>query len=246
MKRFLYGMLTASLVFTSALTLQAKTESVNIPVKYNNIKVTVDGKELTTSNEPFIYNGVTYLPVRDVAEATGKAVNWDANTKTVALTSQGTTTEPTQTPDSSTTNEPVQTPDDTQKENSSYSTDSESVNIRDDFYLTVDKPAFSDTNADLIAIKFDYTNKSDSQKVFSFNNKIKVYQDGVELEDVSIASMSSPNYELGQNYTKNLDPGTYLVGRLYKLNNKTSDVTIEVTSTKNPDIKITKTFKITE
>ena len=39
MKRFLYGMLTSSLVFTSALTLQAKTESVNIPVKYNNIKV---------------------------------------------------------------------------------------------------------------------------------------------------------------------------------------------------------------
>ena len=100
--------------------------------------------------------------VRYVAKATSKAVNWYANTKTVTLTSQGTT-------------EPTQTPDNTQKENSSYSTDSESVNIRYDFYLIVDKPTFYDTNVDLIAIKFDYTNKIDYQKVFSFNNKIKVY-----------------------------------------------------------------------
>lgn len=245
MKRFLYGMLTASLVFTSALTLQAKTESVNIPVKYNNIKVTVDGKELTTSNEPFIYNGVTYLPVRDVAEATGKAVNWDANTKTVALTSQGTTTEPTQTPDSSTTSEPVQTPDDTQKENSSFSIDTHSVNIRDDFYLTVDKPLTSSSETDLIAIKFDYTNKKDSKDFFYISNNIKVYQDGVELDPVNVSS-SSPNYALTEKYTKGMETGTHLIGKLYKLNNKTSDVTVEVSPYSNSSIKITKTFKIAE
>lgn len=68
--------------------IQAKTESVSIPVKYNNIKITVDGKSISTDNEPFIYNGVTYLPVRDVANATGKTVSWDNDTKTVNLISK--------------------------------------------------------------------------------------------------------------------------------------------------------------
>lgn len=88
-KKLFLGVFTTALIFTSTLVLQAKTESINIPVKYNNIKINVDGKQISTSNEPFIYNGVTYLPVRDVAAATGKTVNWDENTKTVSLTSQG-------------------------------------------------------------------------------------------------------------------------------------------------------------
>lgn len=58
-KKLLLGLLLAS-IFGNILTLQAKTESVNIPVKYNNIKVTVDGNQVSTANEPFIYNGTTY------------------------------------------------------------------------------------------------------------------------------------------------------------------------------------------
>ena len=58
-----------------------------VPVNYNDIKVTVDGEELKTDKEPFIYEGTTYLPVRAVAEAVGKEVGWDSATKTVTLTS---------------------------------------------------------------------------------------------------------------------------------------------------------------
>ena len=35
--------------------------------------------------EPFIYNGTTYLPVRAVGEVFGKNVSWDGNTKTVYI-----------------------------------------------------------------------------------------------------------------------------------------------------------------
>lgn len=35
--------------------------------------------------EAFIYNGTTYLPVRAVAEAVGKAVSWDGKTRSVYL-----------------------------------------------------------------------------------------------------------------------------------------------------------------
>jgi len=63
----------------------------NLEATYNNIKIVVDGKEIhpTDANgnavEPFIVNGTTYLPVRAVAGALGKAVYWDGPNYTVYL-----------------------------------------------------------------------------------------------------------------------------------------------------------------
>lgn len=56
---------------------------------YNNIKIVVDGKRIHPDSEPFISNGKTYLPVRDVAEAVGKAVYWDGPNYTVYLGNGG-------------------------------------------------------------------------------------------------------------------------------------------------------------
>lgn len=61
----------------------------------NGIKIVVDGKKLdpTDANgnrvEPIIYNGTTYLPVRAVANAVGKAVYWDGPNFTVYLGDMG-------------------------------------------------------------------------------------------------------------------------------------------------------------
>lgn len=79
------GALAASLVLCGSGVAFAKVANMSIPVSYNNIKVIVDGKELQTSKEPFTYEGTTYLPIRAVAEAVGKDVTWDGNTKTVYL-----------------------------------------------------------------------------------------------------------------------------------------------------------------
>ncbi len=79
------GALIASLVLCSGTVAFAKVANMTIPVSYNNIKVVVDGKQLSTSKEPFTYEGTTYLPIRAVAEAVGKDVTWDGTTKTVYL-----------------------------------------------------------------------------------------------------------------------------------------------------------------
>ncbi len=57
-----------------------------ISATFRNIKIIVDGKQLSTTAEPFLYNGTTYLPVRAVGEAVGKEVAWDSNTNTITLT----------------------------------------------------------------------------------------------------------------------------------------------------------------
>lgn len=91
-KDMLCGALITAMVLSMGTVAFAKAANVNIPVTYNNIKVIVDGKQLTTSKEPFTYEGTTYLPIRAVAEAVGKDVSWDGKTQTVTLSSQDTAT----------------------------------------------------------------------------------------------------------------------------------------------------------
>ncbi len=60
-----------------------------------DVKVVVDGKEITPTDnsgapvETIIHNGVVYLPVRTVADATGKAYYWDGPNYTVYLGDMG-------------------------------------------------------------------------------------------------------------------------------------------------------------
>lgn len=84
-KDLVTGAIVSALVVGITPAALAKTGLVNIPVQYSNIKVVVDGKELSTSKEPFIYDGTTYLPLRSVAEAVGKEVSWDNAAKVAYL-----------------------------------------------------------------------------------------------------------------------------------------------------------------
>lgn len=56
-------------------------------IYYRGITVLIDGRAV--ADEPFIYEGRTWLPVRSVAEAMGLAVTYDAVTGTVALNPAG-------------------------------------------------------------------------------------------------------------------------------------------------------------
>ncbi len=72
----------------------AKQITETISVTYDNIKIMIDGKEYQPTDalgnvvEPFIYNGTTYLPVRAIANAFDKEVDWEAQTSTVTLGSK--------------------------------------------------------------------------------------------------------------------------------------------------------------
>lgn len=93
MKKRLQGFLTGVLIgamLTSGVVL-AKQASETINVVYDNIKILIDGKEYQPKDvngndvEPFIYNGTTYLPVRAIANAFDKEVDWEPQTSTVTL-----------------------------------------------------------------------------------------------------------------------------------------------------------------
>ncbi len=85
MKKFLCGIIVGATLM-SVIPAVAKNVQEKIDVIYRDIKVNVDGELLdTTGTEPFIYQGTTYLPVRKVAEALDKKVDWDGATATVSI-----------------------------------------------------------------------------------------------------------------------------------------------------------------
>lgn len=90
MKKRLVFILVGVLLLSSAIF--AASFRKNITVDYMGIKLVVDGREVVMGNdmagnkiEPFAYEGTTYLPVRALAEALGKTVQWDEATKTIFI-----------------------------------------------------------------------------------------------------------------------------------------------------------------
>jgi hypothetical protein len=72
-------------ILSSCIPVLAENGIKTISVLYNNIKITVNGKEIKTNVEPFQYNGNTFVPVRFVSEALGANVNWNDKTKTIEI-----------------------------------------------------------------------------------------------------------------------------------------------------------------
>lgn len=91
MKKRLQGLIAGVLigVLSTGSVAFAKVGTEFIEAVYANVKIYIDGKQIEPRDvngnkvEPFIYNGTTYLPVRAVGEAFGKAVSYDGKTKSV-------------------------------------------------------------------------------------------------------------------------------------------------------------------
>ena len=91
MSKRLQGLIAGVLigVMLSSSAAFAKNIYETIQAVYMNVKLVVDGEEITPKDvngnvvEPFIYNGTTYLPVRAIGEAFDKDVQWDGETATV-------------------------------------------------------------------------------------------------------------------------------------------------------------------
>jgi hypothetical protein len=88
-KQFLLGFIIASLLFSSITVFADLTE---IKAYLSDIKIALNGRilELKDANgnkvTPVVYNGTTYLPVRALANAFGKDVNYDSVANTVNIT----------------------------------------------------------------------------------------------------------------------------------------------------------------
>ncbi len=90
LKGYLLGFISATLL-VGCITAFATNTTTLYDVITNGVKIVVDGRKLNPTDangktvEPMIYNGTTYLPVRAVANALGKAVYWDGPNYTVYL-----------------------------------------------------------------------------------------------------------------------------------------------------------------
>lgn len=91
-KGFVLGFALCALLVAMASTALAVGSTQTLKdVKVGGIRIVIDGQELHPTDaggkavSPMIYNGTTYLPVRAVASALGKAVYWDGPSYTVYL-----------------------------------------------------------------------------------------------------------------------------------------------------------------
>ena len=89
LKGYVLGFLSAALIASSIGYAANTTTLYNVLLE--GVKIVVDGQKINPTDangntvEPIIYNGTTYLPVRAVANAIGKAVYWDGPNYTVYL-----------------------------------------------------------------------------------------------------------------------------------------------------------------
>ncbi len=79
------GIVVLALIMLFGGAALATDGTKNIQVRYKNIKTFVNSTLKAPSQEPFIYNDSTYVPLRFISESLGAVVNWDANTNTIAI-----------------------------------------------------------------------------------------------------------------------------------------------------------------
>ena len=87
-------LITATLlIFVFAVGIAFGSNSSKITVNFENLKYFIQNKEVKANpNTPgFIYEGTTYVPLRFMSEALGQTVAWDNKTKTIKMTSEGST-----------------------------------------------------------------------------------------------------------------------------------------------------------
>ena len=77
-----------AIVLMSVTPVFARVIHETITVTFNSINIAVNGQLVQTESEPFIFQGRTYLPVRDVAAIMGYEATWEDATNTVHLTSR--------------------------------------------------------------------------------------------------------------------------------------------------------------
>ena len=79
-------------VLLATAALAAGTYTKTLEAYYRDIKLSINGSLVVPKDvngnvvDPFIVDGTTYLPVRAVAEALGKDVDWEGESATVLVT----------------------------------------------------------------------------------------------------------------------------------------------------------------
>ncbi|MED1951133.1 stalk domain-containing protein [Brevibacillus centrosporus] len=86
-----YLAVASALILTAGLfpaSSDAQVAKKNLTANYNNIKVLYNGSQVSTTIEPFIVNGTTYIPLRMMAGVFNKDITWDGTNYTINVKDQ--------------------------------------------------------------------------------------------------------------------------------------------------------------
>jgi hypothetical protein len=92
MKKIALIILVAVLFLTSVGIVYATLGNKTITITYRNISIYINGVKKVPSNEPFIYNSSTYVPLRFVSEALDKEVKWDGTNNRIDINDKSSST----------------------------------------------------------------------------------------------------------------------------------------------------------
>lgn len=88
MRRKKAAMILLTILMLSSTVVLAKSEAKDIRVYDSDSKIFVDGKEVSLSSTPFVYNGTTYLPVREVSTVLGEQIGFSPTRNAIYIGSQ--------------------------------------------------------------------------------------------------------------------------------------------------------------
>ncbi|AIQ69522.1 stalk domain-containing protein [Paenibacillus graminis] len=87
MKKAIIGLVAGMLIGSAGMAAAATTPTVQAVLA--KFTISIDGQKQTLKNDPLVYKGTTYLPVREVAEMTGYALEFDNSKKFIDFKSKG-------------------------------------------------------------------------------------------------------------------------------------------------------------
>lgn len=97
MKRFVMGLIVGIAISTcGAVFAEDGLQKVEAYLR-PSLPITLNGTPVTLDNPPVMYDGSTYLRLRDIAKLTGIGVDWNQQTQTVVLSTYGAPTSSTTT-----------------------------------------------------------------------------------------------------------------------------------------------------
>lgn len=81
------ALIMAIMLFTLSIASSgfAANTVAKLEAYYRNIKVYKNGMQVQFTHEPFIVNGTTYVPLRDMSEMLDKDVTWDGTTYSIGI-----------------------------------------------------------------------------------------------------------------------------------------------------------------
>jgi hypothetical protein len=90
-KGYAAGILTMVLIFTSLTMVSAQSRRVNVNISYDNIRIMLDGAETALTDlegriiEPFIMEGVMYVPISPLARLFGRSSVYDGTNRILVI-----------------------------------------------------------------------------------------------------------------------------------------------------------------